>query len=339
LPAGRELKVKHRSVLITGASGFIGGRLAERLSRQEGLAVTGTGRRFSDVTTLREAGVDIVTGDLRDDAALGRLCAGHEVVFHVAAWMGRDRDERAAHAINVDATRKLAEQAAAAGVRRLVLVSSVAAYGVQAQDSIDETAALDVKQRDPYGRTKALGELAAQEVAARTGLELSIVRPVIVYGPRASAWTVGMVKWVKRGVPVLFGDGSGHCYAVFVDDVVDMLRLCADHPRARGQAFNVSDAPVSWADFFAHYGRMCGRRPRSIPLWLVRALAAGNEGLHLGLPLTPERVRQYTRRLHYPTAKAERLLGWRVSVPLDEGMRRSEKWLRSTGRLPGKSAV
>lgn len=325
--------VQRRKVLVTGASGFIGGRLAERLAREDGFAVTATGRRFDDDVALREAGVDQVTADLRDPTALSKLCADHELVFHVAAWMGRDKDETAAHAINVEATRQLATQAAAAGVRRLILVSSVAAYGVQPTDAVDETAALDVNQRDLYGRTKALGEIAAREVAARTGLELAIVRPVIVYGPRGASWTAGMVKLVQRGVPVLIGDASGHCYPVYVDDVVDMLRLCADHPQARGEAFNASDTPVPWADFFSHYGRMCGRRPRRVPLWLARAVATTSDRLHLGLSLTRERVHQYTRPIHYPTTKAEQILNWRVAVPLMEGMRRSEVWLRRIGVL------
>lgn len=327
------MTLSRRKVLVTGASGFIGGRLAERLAREDGCEVTGTGRCFDDDSALRAAGVNLVPADLRDPDARATLCADHEIVFHVAAWMGRDKDETAAHDINVEATRQLAIQAAAAGVRRLVLVSSVAAYGVQPTDAVDETATLDVNQRDLYGRTKALGELAVREVAARTGIELSIVRPVIVYGPRGASWTAGMVKLVRRGVPVLIGDATGYCYAVYVDDVVDMLRRCADHQAARGEAFNASDAPVTWADFFAHYGRMCGRRPRHVPLWLARAVATTSERLHLGLSLTPERVHQYTRPLHYPTTKAEHMLDWKISVPLTEGMRRSEVWLRSVGVL------
>lgn len=322
------------SVLVTGASGFIGGRLAEVLA-QGGTKVTGCGRRFSEEASLRAAGVEVAQADLRDREAMARLCEGRQVVYHVAAWLlqrGKGGEDEA-RAINVDATRALAEEAAAAGVRRLVLVSSVAVYGLPATDEIDESVALDVTQADVYGRTKAQGELAAQEVAARTGLELAIVRPAMVYGPRSAGWTVAMLKLVRKGVPVLFGDASGYAFPVYVDDVVDMLRRCGARPEARGEAFNASDASVTWAQFFGYYGRMCGRRPRRVPLPMAKGLAYANEWLSLGLPLSVERLRYYVRRLRVRTEKAQRLLGWQVQVPIDEGMRRSEEWLRRSGRL------
>jgi nucleoside-diphosphate-sugar epimerase len=154
----------------------------------------------------------------------------------------------------------------------------------------------------------------------------------MIYGPDSSAWTVGMLKLVKKGVPVLFGDG-GLAYPIYIDDLVDMLRLCAAHPGASGEAFNASDASIPWEQFFGYYGRMCGKRPRRVPMTIARVIARLNETFHLGLPLTQDRLAIYVRSLRYPTTKAERLLGFRVQVSIDEGMRRSEAWLRETGRL------
>lgn len=323
-------------VLVTGASGFIGGRLSERLAAEEGARVTGAGRTFRREQPLRSAGVEIARADLGDTGALERLCEGKAFVFHLAAWVERGRGrEDEAHAVNVDATRKLAEIAARAGVKRLVLTSSVAAYGLPDTDEIDEPVPVDVGQEDLYGRTKALGEGAAREVSARTGLSLSIIRPAMVYGPHSSGWTVGMLRLVQKGVPVLFGRGPGKAYPVYVDDVVDSLLLAATRPEAGGEAFNVSDASIPWEAFFGYYGRMCGKTPRRVPMALARLIARANELFKLGLPLTVDRLRVYVRPLRYPTAKAERLLGWRVRVPLDEGMRRSEEWLREAGILRG----
>jgi nucleoside-diphosphate-sugar epimerase len=328
------MSAQGRAVLVTGASGFIGGRLAERLAREDGLKVTGTGRKFTDAAALSAAGVELVSAELRDGDAMARLCAGKDTVFHVAAWLGRGKaDEAEAHAINVDASRLIVQKAAAAGVRRVVLVSTIAVYRIPARDEVDESVELDLDQRDVYGRTKARGEVAAALAAKGAGIELAIVRPAMVYGPKSLGWTVGMLKLVQRGVPVLFGEATGYAYPVYVDDVVDMLRLCGSHPEAAGQSWNCCDAPVTWLEFFEYYGRMCGRRPRRIPLLLARALAFANETLHLGLPLSRERLRQYVRHLCFSTTKAERKLGWKVAVPIAEGMRRSEEWLRSVGRL------
>jgi nucleoside-diphosphate-sugar epimerase len=326
--------LRESPVLVTGASGFIGGRLAERLAAEEGARVVGSGRSFTAEKRLRDAGVELARADLTDAAAMERLCEGKSIIFHLAAWLMRGRGGEAdAFAVNVDATRKLVEAASRAGVKRFVLASSVAAYGLPPVDDIDETVPIDVTQGDLYGRTKALGEEAAREVAARSGISLTILRPVMVYGPGSTGWTVGMLRLVKQGVPVLFGDASGHAYPVYIDDAVDALLLAAVRPEAGGEAFNVSDASVDWATFFGYYGRMCGKRPRRVPMPLARGIAWANERLKLNMPLTTERLKTYVRKLRYPTGKAARLLGWKVSVSLDEGMRRSEAWLREAGHL------
>jgi len=326
--------LKGASVLVTGASGFIGGRLAERLAVEEGVSVVGAGRSFPDEARLASAGVTIHRADMRDAGAMARLCEGKRVVFHLAAWLERGKGGEAdAYAINVEASRALVAAAARAGCERFVLVSTVAAYGLPRTDAIDELVPLDLTQADLYGRTKALGEEAAREAAAKANLALSIVRPAMVYGPRSGGWTVGMLRLVQKGVPVIFGDGQGHAYPIYVDDVVDMIHLAATRPEARGEAFNASDAAVSWERFFGYYGSMSGKRPRRVPMPAAHLIARANELFRLGIPLTVERLERYVRKLRYPTTKAERLLGWQVHVPLDEGMRRSEAWLRETGKL------
>lgn len=325
-------ELRGSSVLVTGASGFIGGQLVERLVREDGARVVGTGRRFANEAALQ--GAELVRADMRDTATRAGLCAGKQIVFHLAAWAGQGNDAAEAHAVNVDATRALAEAAAQAGVRRFVLVSTASVYGVPGTDDVDESVPLATSQGDLYGRTKALGEQAAREVASRTGLPLTIIRPAMVYGPGSKTWTVGMLRLLQKGVPMLFGDGSGYAFPVFIDDVLDMIRLLATHPQAPGEAFNASGPSVTWEQFLGYYARMSGRRVRRIPMPLARVLAQLNKLLHLGLPLTVDRLQYVTRRLKFPTAKAERMLGWRPKVPLDEGMQRNEQWLRQSGYLP-----
>jgi nucleoside-diphosphate-sugar epimerase len=315
-------------VLVTGASGFIGGRLAEILASDHDARVTGLGRTFR---APAPAGVEQQPCDLLDADRLAALLPGHEVVFHVAAWLPRrDEDSAAAHAINVTATESLVRAAAVAGCRRVVLVSSVAAYGLPDHDVITEDSPLDTVQRDLYGRTKALGEQAARRAAEDTGIELVVVRPGMVYGPGSSGWTVGMYRLVKKGVPVLFGSG-GHAYPVYVDDVVDMLIRCAAIPQAAGEAFTCVDHSIGWPQFFGYYGDMAGRAPRRVPVPVARIIAAAAEVLPLGIPLTRDQLKQYLRDLQFPTVKAAAVLDWQVQVPLDQGMARSEAWLREAG--------
>ena len=335
-----DVSLTESPVLVTGASGFIGGRLAERLAAEDKASVVGAGRSFPDEAKLHSAGVTIHRADVRDTSAMERLCEGKRVVFHLAAWLERGKGGEAdAYAVNVDATRALVTAAARAGCERFVLVSTISVYGLPATDQVDESVPIDVTQGDLYGRTKALGEEAAREAAAKANLAISIVRPAMVYGPRSGGWTVGMLRLVQKGVPVIFGDGQGHAYPVYVDDVVDMVRLAATRPEAKAEAFNACDAAVTWERFFSFYGAMSGKRPRRVPMPIAYLIARANELFKLGIPLTAERLERYVRKLQYPTAKAERLLGWQVRVPIEEGMRRSEAWLRETGKLRGGSTA
>jgi nucleoside-diphosphate-sugar epimerase len=321
------------SILVTGASGFVGGRLVERLAREDQAKVVGSGRTFSNPDKLEKIGVELARADVRDIEAMKHLCKGKHVVLHLAAWLERGKGgEHDAYAVNVDATRALVKAAASAGVQRFVLVSTVAAYGLPNVDDIHEEVPVDVQQEGLYGKTKALGEIAAQEAARGTDLSLTIVRPAMIYGPGSTAWTIGMLKLVQKGVPVLFGSG-GFAYPVYIDDLVDLLRLCAFRPEAAGEAFNASDASIPWEQFFGYYGRMCGKRPRRVPMPIAHVIARLNETFRLGLPLTRDRLAIYQRLLRYPTTKAEQRLGFQVQVPIDEGMRRSETWLREVGRL------
>jgi nucleoside-diphosphate-sugar epimerase len=323
-----------KRILVTGASGFIGGQLCDRLSRESVASVVGVGRKFSDPDRLRARRVEMAIADLRDEAAMAKLVQNADVVFHVAAWLPRGRGGDAeAHDANVLCAERLVRQAADANVQRLVHVSTVAAYGLPGTDDVSENVPIDPRQPDLYGRTKALGEIAVRELAQRRGLALSVVRPAMVYGPRSPSWTVTMLSMVRSGTPVIFGDGLGHAYPVYIDNLVDLLLLAATRPEAVGQVYNACDAAIPWHQFFGYYADMCGRRTRSIPISAARILAFANDKLHLGLPLTPDRLETYVRTMRFPVTKAERELGYTRRISVDEGMRRAEAWLREAGIL------
>ncbi len=326
--------LKGKRVLVTGATGFIGGRLAQRLATEEGAIVTGTGRHLEKAGFLQEAGVRLLAADLLDEAAMKTAVADQHIVFHVAAWLGdRSGDAQSAYAVNVTGTENVVRLAAMAGVSRLILVSSINAYGPPKHLNVDESHPLNPNQRDAYGRTKAIGEMRARELANELGLPLVVVRPGMVYGPRAQSWTVGLLKLVQQGTPVIFGDGSGHAYPIYIDNLVDGMLLTAVSPNAPGEAFNFCDPPVDWRTFFDFYARMSGRPARRIPLWAARLLALANEKLHLGLPLTRERLEFYILPASFPTTKAQQLLGYSPRVSLDEGMKQAEIWLKENGYL------
>ena len=327
--------LQNKHVLVTGATGVIGGRLAQRLAVEEGAIVTGTGRSLEKVPFLQEAGVNLVQANLSDYEKMGELVQNQDVIFHVAAWLGRrGYADEMAYTLNVTATESLVKQAAAAGVGRFVLVSSIAAYEFPTCRFIHEDTPLDPEQLLSYGRTKAIGEHRATALANELGLALSIVRPALVYGPRAESWTINMVKLVKKGVPLLFGDGSGTAYPVYIDNLVDGMLLTAVHPAAVGEAFNFSDPAITMQEFFKYYGEMCGRKPRRLPFWVANIMLVFNNWFNLNLPINEDRLKRIALKIEYPTTKAEDLLGYKMRVPIPEGMQRTEVWLREEGLIP-----
>lgn len=325
-----------KHILVTGATGFIGGRLAQRLALEEGAVVTGTGRQLDKVSFLMEIGVKLELADLQDTAVMRQLMADQEIVFHCAALRAKRRATAdMAEQINGSVIESLMHLAAEAGVRRFIHISSMNAYGPPQRPVVDETHPINTGQRDTYGRTKALGEAVVWRTAKELDLELVVVRPGMVYGPRSDGWSVRMVELLQKGLPVIFGGGKGNTYQVYIDNLIDGMLLTAVRPEAVGEAFNFVDPPVDWRTFFNYYAVMCGAKPRAIPMWAARILAWTNETFDLGLPLTRERLEYYIQSPTFPLTKVENLLGYRPRVDIGEGMRRTEVWLRETGYLDG----
>jgi len=324
--------LEDKRILVTGATGFIGGHLAQRLALDEGAKVTGTGRDLEKATHLNGLGIQLRKLEITDQAAVHEIVQGQDIVFHLVVAPGTSPPD-VAQEVNVSAAANLVREAAAAGASRFVHISSMAAYGPPNQPIIREDSPLDVEQSARYGRTKALGELAVREVASDLGIELTIIRPGMVFGPRGRSWTINLFKLVKKGVPVILGDGTGHAQPVYIDNLLDGMILAGTCPEAVGQSFNFVDRPLPWKELFAYYGAMCGRKPRRLPLWLFRGIAAFVLPFLGRTESIDDVLAFYTSQSVYPTVKAEQLLGYRPLVSLDDGMRRTEEWLREAGYL------
>ena len=324
--------LQNKHVLITGVGGFIGRRLALRLATEEKAIVTGIDRELDQANHLAQAGVQLVQADVRDSSQTTSHFAGKEIVFHLAAQLGRFGGSAAlAYDLNVTMTEQVIRQAAAAGISRLVFISSISAYGFPSKPIMDEDTPLDCEQAELYGRTKAIAETRVMALAQTVGIEPAIIRTSMVYGPESDQWTLAMIDLIQKGLPVIFGDGSGHAYPAYIDNVVDGLLLTAVHPAAAGEAFNICDPVITLREFFTYYGDMCGRQPRQIPLWSANIIILINKLLRLKLPINRGRIKQYSLQVVYPTTKAETLLGYQIRVPVPEGMQRTETWLREEG--------
>lgn len=326
------MSLRGKRILVTGVTGFIGRHLALRLAQEEGAQVTGANRRPELAGPLTEAGVAHISVDMADFDSLDRALEGQEIVFNLAVASGTSSKE-VAQRVNMDAVEHLVRQAAAMDIERVIHFSSMAAYGPPRAPIMAEEMALDTEQAALYGRTKALGDIRARQVGEEISQEVTVIRPGMVFGPRGRSWTINLFKLVKRGVPAIFGDGTGHAQPIYVENLIDGLILAADRPAASGQAFNFVDQPLPWRDFLGYYGTMCGRRPRKLPLGLARIALTLVKPFIGRTESTDALLAYYTNNSVYSIDNAKQLLGYHPRVSIEEGMAQTERWLRESGYL------
>jgi len=240
-------------VLVTGATGFIGGRLVERLVREEGAQVRALVRTFANAPRIARFPIEMIPGDLVSQDALDRAMDGCDVVFHCAyGAQGTDAERRV---VNVQGTERVLATALAHKCRRLVHVSTMSVYGDPQSGDIDETAPRRYTG-SAYGDSKIDAENAALAYCDK-GLSVAVVQPTIVYGPFGLTWTIKPLQQLQTGRVIMINGGSGICNPVYIDDVVSAMIGAARSERAHGQAFLVSgNTPVTWREFYQRYERM-----------------------------------------------------------------------------------
>ncbi|HEY4119594.1 MAG TPA: NAD-dependent epimerase/dehydratase family protein, partial [Byssovorax sp.] len=274
-----------------------------------------------DVKALAAKGVEIVRGDLEDTAALAKLADGADALLHLAAHVGDRGPVEVFERVNVGGTRRALEAAKEASVKRFVLCSSTAVYGRPDRGRVTE-AWPTRKSGLPYEDTKTDAERLAFARGAELGLEVAAVRPPIIYGPNDRNFMPRVVEALSKGRFVLIDGGSAPLNLVWVDHVVDVLLLCATHPAAAGEAFNVMDevdgAPPSVREVGETIAREAGlpAPTRTLPFPVAMGLAhVVHKAFSIAKPdasppLSPFVVKLMTRHVIYDASKAARVLGW-----------------------------
>lgn len=328
--------------LITGASGFLGGRLAQVLVERD-IAVRIVVRSSSNLEHLSGLPVDIVRAELTDAPALQDAMRGVSHIFHCAGcstdWAPRD----AYYEANVRATRAMllaARLAMTEGepLQRFLHVSSTDVYGYPAVPC-DEGHPLTYVGL-PYNETKCLGDAAAAEAHAKTGLPVTILRPATIYGPRGTAFVTDIARLLREGSMALFDGGrarGGFCY---VDNVVDAMIAAACSSATIGKAYNITDATgLTWKDYVAVLADGLGLKrpwiqlPSAVALPLGRVFEQAYRWLPLsGRPLlTRHAVLLFSRDQEYPVERAQKDFGMKPGIPFSDGLQRSIDWLKRRG--------
>jgi nucleoside-diphosphate-sugar epimerase len=326
--------------LITGASGFIGGRLAERLV-SDGYSVRCLVRESSDRVRLDELDVQVFVGDLTSAPSLARAVVGCRYVFHCGAlvtdWATKEEIART----NVAGTRSLLEASVGASVKRFIHISTTDVYGYPDNAGIDETY-IARRFRNWYAQTKREAEAEVRRVAEAGALDAVILRPATVYGP-GSKEVVGEIARAIEARHMLLVDGgraiAGLCY---VENLIDAVLLALDHENARGQAFNISDGlDITWRRFTDDLaeGLGCPKACWSLPYWLASSIGFSLEhgyrllrkltGLTLPPLLSRQAVQVLGRNQDFSNCKARETLGWSPRVDYPTGLEATLAWLQT----------
>jgi nucleoside-diphosphate-sugar epimerase len=333
------MEIRGLSALVTGASGFIASRLAERLAVEEGVRVRAMVRREKKAERLQKHPLEIVQADLLDLPSLRKAIDGCDLVFHCAALVRETGDRNEFYRTNVEGTENILRVSSDKGVRRFVHFSSVAVYGTNPPDGSHETTPYQ-PCGNLYCDTKIASEKAVWTVYQETRLPVVVIRPTNVYGPFSNPWTVRPIKLINSGQMILINGGTGINNCVYIDNLLDATLSATKRDESVGQVYLISDGvPVTWKEFFGYYAQMAGRpNIRSVPQWLAKVIALGMEitAKISGRPpkITREAIRFLTSQAHFDIEKARRELGYKPRFSLQEGMKLTEEWLREAGYLP-----
>jgi ornithine--oxo-acid transaminase len=326
--------------LVTGASGFIGGRLTQRLLA-EGHQVRCLVRASSDTSQLERLGVEIAVGDLHSERSLARAVADCNYVFHCGALVSDWATTQEITRTNVEGTRSLLEASVGASVQRFIHFSTTDVYGHPGGEAIDETHT-PTRFGNWYAQTKLRAEAEVRRAEAEHALDAVILRPATVYGP-GSRDVVGEIARAIRARNMLLVDRgravAGLCY---VDNLIDAAVLALRHEAAPGETFNVSDGlDVTWREFTDGLaeGLGCARVRWSLPYWMASGVGFSLEhGYRLlrrttGVSAPPLLSRQAVQVLgsnqDFCNRRARETLGWEPRVDYHTGLRETLAWLRA----------
>ena len=320
-------------VLVTGTTGFTGGHLA-----------TALGARGHQVRALERTpgepkpGLEIVTGDLRDPAALKTAVAGVEVVYHIAAmYRVAGMPDDVYRAVNSRAVGDLVEASAAAGVRRVVICSTVGVHGDVEHPPANEDAPL--RPGDVYQRSKLEGERLGREAGARLGIEVTIARPSGIYGP-GDRRLLKMFRGIARRRWITLGNGRIYYHLTYIDDLVEGFRLCGEHPAAANRTYILAGGEVTTLnELIALVARVAGVRTPTLhlpawPFWLAGAACeAVCAPFGIEPPLYRRRVDFFIKSRAFDITRARREIGYAPQVGLRDGITRTLEWYRAYGWL------
>lgn len=307
-----------KKILVTGAAGFVGSALCKAILDKDYSLVRVSRLKQSSYDTINlseQTSTDELKWMMRDVTDIVHLAAR----VHVMKESALDSSEEFRR-INVGMTRRLANAAVAAGVKRFVFMSSAKVNG-EATASAPFSESDVVNPSDPYAQSKWEAEQVLQEISNKTGLEIVIIRPPLVYGPGVKANFLRLLRWVALGIPLPLASVSNRRSMIYLGNLVDALIACIEHPAAAGRTYHVSDGrDVSTAELISSIAKAMGKSDHSwsLPLGLLRMV-----GRLSGKSAEVERL---LGSLQVDGSAIRNELGWFPPYSMEQGLAETVQW-------------
>lgn len=328
-----------RTVLVTGATGFVGSHVAEALAAR-GDRVRALAREGSDTALLDSLGADITRGDLTDGDAVRRAAAGVDVVIHCGAKVGDWGPVDDYRRVNVEGLRHLLDAVAGRDLGRFVVVSSLGVYEARHHSGTDETEPLPAAHIDGYTQSKVEAETLALEYHRKQGVPVTVLRPGFIYGPRDRSVLPRIAARLRERSVIYIARGRYALNTTYVGNLVDAILLAVDSPAAVGEVFNITDGEfVTKRRFFEAVAAGIGAPPPrgSVPVWLARFIANWRESVfrRRNKPHPPRATQAQLKfaglNLDFSIAKARTRLGYTPRVSFPDGMKAALEWYNAQG--------
>ena len=313
-----------KEVLVTGANGFVGTALCRSLAAEGRVVRRALRRRSGGPHSASFPGI-VTVGDIGPETEWSVALEGVHVVVHLAARV-HVMDETAVdplsefRRVNTVGTINLARQAAAEGVKRFIYLSSIKVNGETTQMGRPFTAKDPPAPIGPYAISKLEAEQGLMKLSFTTGMEVVFIRPVLVYGPGVKANFLSMMRWLSRGIPLPLGAIHNKRSLVALDNLVDLVVTCIEHPAAANQTFLAGDGEdLSTTELLRRMGRALGKPAALIP---VPARLLEGMAVLVGKRALAQRL---CGSLQVDISQARDLLGWKPVVTIDEGLRKTAR--------------
>lgn len=305
------------NIFITGATGFLGKRLINKMKINHDFSITGCVRKKTNISTYSSFEIPNIDGNTDWSTAL----KNQRVVIHTAGRahiMTRETAKSFAeyNKVNVDGTLNLAEQAAILGVKRFIFISSIKVNGEKTNLDLPFTEQDKPKPKDIYGISKWEAEKGLQEISKKTNMEIVIIRPPLIYGSEVKGNFKKIINLVKTGIPLPLGKINNKRSFVAVDNLVDIITVCLEHPAASNEVFLVSDGEdISTTELLKKIAKTLDKKSMliTLPIFCLKipALILGKR----------EMVDRLIGSLQIDISKSQDLLNWNPPISMDEGLR------------------